>query len=137
MERKELFEILKVRGADALPFLHGQFAADLMPLADGQLRWSALLNPQGRVMSLVVAASQIRQRLVATGPLPRGNELADTLRRLVFRRKVRIELDASVGVAPGNRPRHRHRRAYCAVVDQGATIVLTIKMHWIGSSAPA
>ena len=99
MERKELFEVVNVRGVDALPFLHGQFAADLMPLVDGQLRWSALLNAQGRVMHVIGALRESVDSWRLLVPFARGAELVDTLRRFVFRRKVRIELDASVGIA--------------------------------------
>jgi hypothetical protein len=98
MERKDLFDVVIVRGADALPFLHGQLAADLMSLSDGQLRWSALLNPQGRVLFVVAALrlSHDEWRLIV--PFSRGLELTEHLRRLVFRRKVVLSVDPALRV---------------------------------------
>jgi len=127
MERTNLFEILNVRGADALPFLHSQFAADLMALADGTLRWSALLNPQGRVLFVVAVIRTTVNDWSLLVPFQRGNELADILRRLVFRRKLRIEFDvdkcvvaSATGLDTGIDGLH------FAVVDRGATIVINI-----------
>ncbi|HWT14858.1 MAG TPA: hypothetical protein VN581_03660 [Patescibacteria group bacterium] len=126
MERKELFEVVNVRGVDALPFLHGQFAADLMPLVDGQLRWSALLNAQGRVMHVIGALRESVDSWRLLVPFARGAELVDTLRRFVFRRKVRIELDASVGIAQVDAGIDTGIAGLrCAVVEQGDPLALS------------
>lgn len=93
MDRKDLFDVVRVRGADALPFLHGQFAADLHPLGDGQLRWSALLNPQGRVLFVVAALRFAADDWRLLVPFARGVELVEALRRLVFRRKVTLSIE--------------------------------------------
>ena len=98
MERKDLFDVVIVRGADALPFLHGQLAADLMPLADGQLRWSALLNPQGRVLFVVAALRLAADDWRLMVPFQRGMALAEQLQRLVFRRKVVVSVDPTLRV---------------------------------------
>lgn len=96
MERKDLFDVVSVRGADALPFLHSQFAADLMPLGDGQLRWSALLNPQGRVLYVVAAMRLAADDWRLLVPFSRGTELIEALRRFVFRRKVSLSIDTTM-----------------------------------------
>ena len=101
MERKDLFDVVAVRGSDALPFLHSQFAADLMPVADGQLRWSALLNPQGRVLFLVAAVRLAADDWRLLVPFSRGAELVELLRRFVFRRKVALTIDPDTVVAEG------------------------------------
>lgn len=99
MERKDLFDVVQVRGIDALPFLHSQCAADLMPLADGQLRWSALLSPQGRVQFVVAVIRESSDAWWLLVPFERGNELVAALRRFVFRRKVAIEINVDRTVA--------------------------------------
>ncbi|MBK6728762.1 MAG: hypothetical protein IPG63_16345 [Xanthomonadales bacterium] len=95
MNHAPLFDLLEVRGPDALAFLQAQLAADLNSLADAGWRWSALLNAQGRVLHVLgvwrVAADHWRLLV----PFARGEELGASLRRMVFRRKVRIEVDAS------------------------------------------
>lgn len=102
MERKDLFDVVVVRGTDALPFLHSQFAADLMSLEDGCLRWSALLNPQGRVLFVVAAVRLAVDDWRLLVPYSRGAELVDLLRRFVFRRKLALALDAGTLVAEGD-----------------------------------
>lgn len=95
MTHAPLFDLLEVRGPDALAFLQAQLAADLNPMADGDWRWSALLSAQGRVLHVLgvwrVAADHWRLLV----PFARGAELGAALGRMVFRRKVRIEVDAS------------------------------------------
>ena len=102
MERKDLFDVVVVRGTDALPFLHSQFAADLMLVEDGCLRWSALLNPQGRVLFVVAAVRLAVDDWRLLVPYSRGAELVDLLRRFVFRRKLALALDAEAVVAEGD-----------------------------------
>lgn len=99
MERKELFDVVAVRGSEALPFLHSQCAADLSSLNDGQLRWSALLNPQGRVIHVVAVIRMSRDEWRLLVPLSRGAELVEGLRRFLFRRKAVVALDATAMVA--------------------------------------
>lgn len=103
MERKDLFDVVGVRGADALPFLHSQFAADLMALGDGQLRWAALLNPQGRVLHVVAALRLAADDWRLLVPFSRGAELLEALKRFVFRRKVTLSIDATMHAALSER----------------------------------
>ena len=98
MERKDLFDVVSVRGADALPFLQSQFAADLMALTDNEQRWSALLNPQGRVLFVVAAIRLAADDWRLLVPFARGAELVELLRRFVFRRKLVFTLDAEAHV---------------------------------------
>lgn len=95
MTHTPLFDLLEVRGPDALAFLQAQLAADLNPLADAGWRWSALLNAQGRVLHVLgvwrVAADHWRLLV----PFARGEELCAALCRMVFRRKVQLQLDGN------------------------------------------
>ncbi len=96
MNQTPLFDLLEVRGPDALAFLQAQLAADLNSLADAGWCWSALLNAQGRVLHVLgvwrVAANHWRLLV----PFARGEELAEALRRMVFRRKVQLQIDGKV-----------------------------------------
>src|SRR5690606_17853815 len=43
--------VVRVRGSDARSFLHGQLAADIMRLSDGQATRSLLLNHRGHALA--------------------------------------------------------------------------------------
>jgi folate-binding protein YgfZ len=45
------FGFVKAEGPDAASFLQSQLSSDLRGLSDGDAQWSALLNPQGRVIA--------------------------------------------------------------------------------------
>lgn len=98
MNHKVSFEVLRIDGIDAQAFLHSQFAADLLALADGGHCWSALLNPQGRVLFVVaifrVEATQWRLAV----PFGRAVELVNHLKTFVFRRKVKIAIEPELKV---------------------------------------
>jgi tRNA-modifying protein YgfZ len=94
MERKDLFDVVSVRGPEALPFLHSQFAADLNPVPQESLRWAALLNAQGRVLTVVAAIRHGDGDWSLLVPYGRGAELVETLSRFVFRRKVKLAVEA-------------------------------------------
>lgn len=42
--------VVAVEGADAAPFLHGLVTNDILALAPGKARFSALLSPQGKIL---------------------------------------------------------------------------------------
>lgn len=98
MDSNALFDVVTVSGADALAFLQSQFAADLATVADGQLRWAAWLNAQGRVLHVVAAWRLDAGQWLLLVPFGRGPELVDALRRYVFRRKVQLAVDAEAKV---------------------------------------
>lgn len=53
-------DVLVLRGPDALPYLQGQCSQDLEPLEPGEARYAFLLQPTGKVVSLI--------RVVLLGP---------------------------------------------------------------------
>ena len=53
-------DVVRVSGADAVTFLHGQCSQDIAGLAVGASTWSLVLQPQGKVDALV--------RVTRTGP---------------------------------------------------------------------
>ncbi len=84
------FEALSVDGADAIAFVQAQCAGDIAQLATGHWQWSCWLNPQGRVIALLLVLRTADQRLLLLLPGRRADELAQGLRRFVFRAKVVI-----------------------------------------------
>jgi folate-binding protein YgfZ len=85
------FAALSLDGADAIAFAQAQCAGDLAQLAVGHWQWSCWLNPQGRVIVLLLVLRTAEQRLLLLAPGRRADELAQRLRRFVFRAKLRIE----------------------------------------------
>ncbi len=85
------FAAISLDGADAIAFAQAQCAGDLAQLAVGHWQWSCWLNPQGRVIVLLLVVRTAEQRLLMLAPGRRADELAQRLRRFVFRAKLRIE----------------------------------------------
>lgn len=98
MDQFECLDVIDVRGPEALAFLQSQFAADLNTVADGQLRWAALLNAQGRVLHVVGAWRAAVDQWWLLVPFGRGDELFGALKAMVFRRKVKVERRAELHV---------------------------------------
>jgi tRNA-modifying protein YgfZ len=81
---------LRVRGADAGRFLHGQLTQDVLALEPGAFALAALLTVQGRVVAAPwVARDGDGYQLLL--PVALAPAVADRLRRYVLRAKVTIE----------------------------------------------
>lgn len=91
------FGFVKAEGPDALAFLQSQLSSDLRPLGDGDAQWSALLNPQGRVIACLavfrLSATQFRLLL----PRHALDSTIAHLRRFQLRSKLTLSADT---VAP-------------------------------------
>ncbi len=109
-ELRNFFTTIKIDGADAAGFLHGQFTTDVTGLASGRAGLSAWCDPKGRVIATFILA-----RLNGTFWLLLPEILKDTfLKRLkmyVLRANVNI-VDASTGT--GNIP---ELPAYISAMD--------------------
>ena len=94
-ELRKFFTTIKIDGADAAGFLHGQFTTDVTGLASGRAGLSAWCDPKGRVIATFILA-----RLNGTFWLLLPEILKDTfLKRLkmyVLRANVNI-VDANTG----------------------------------------
>ncbi|AXK71624.1 folate-binding protein [Lysobacter sp. TY2-98] len=86
--------VLQLSGRDALAFAQAQFMNDVTSLADGDWQWSGWLDPKGRVQALF-ALLRIDAETAWVVTAADAETLAASLRRFVFRSKVKIE-DASV-----------------------------------------
>ncbi len=98
MSEAPLFDVVVAKGNDALAFLHSQFAADLIRLIDGELCWSALLNPQGRVLHVVAIWRLDAVSYLLLVPFRRGIELISALQKFVLRRKLTLAVDVDARV---------------------------------------
>lgn len=123
------FELLEVAGPDAERFLQAQLSSDLRSLAPGQGQFSAWLNPQGRVLAFLPLFRRNPETFVLAVAFARGQELAERLRRFVFRSKVRIAPCQDCALAHG------------AIVPLNALASLAVpgtaaRYLWLQSDAP-
>ena len=81
--------ILRLTGADVVPFLQGQLTNDMRRLSADQCLLAALCNPQGRILALLRVWQQPSEVLCL---LPREliAPVGEALRKYVLRAKVRI-----------------------------------------------
>jgi len=90
--------VLQVHGRDALAFLHAQLMSDVKALEDGGVQWSGWLSAKGRVIALALLQRLGPEHFRLWLPDHPAAELADKLRRFVFRAKVLLEAPAlSIG----------------------------------------
>ncbi|RMH94878.1 folate-binding protein [Lysobacter pythonis] len=83
--------LLAITGADALKFTQAQFMNDVTTLADGGWQWNGWLNAKGRVIALFALLRLDAETLWLVLPDFPPSELAGTLKRYVFRSKVKLE----------------------------------------------
>lgn len=88
--------LLRVTGADARPFLHNLLTQDVEDLAPGELRYGALLTPQGRMLHEVFLLGEEDGVLLDAAAAQRDALLA-RLKMYRLRAKLTIEpLDTAV-----------------------------------------
>lgn len=83
--------VLRVSGADALDFLHGQFTVNLQRLAPGRGSLAAWCSPKGRVLFLLDVLNAGDEGWLLLAPASELPALAKRLRLYVLRAKVLIE----------------------------------------------
>lgn len=84
------FAALRVSGADARDFLHGQFSCDVAGLPAGRWTWGAYCTPKGRVLFSFQLWREDDDYLLLL-PAVLSGALARRLRLFVLRAKVKIE----------------------------------------------
>lgn len=87
------FGFVNVEGPDAGRFLQSQLSSDLRTLADGDGQWSALLNPQGRVIVFFGLCRLAEQRYRMLMPTHAVDATISHLRRFQLRSKLRLDPD--------------------------------------------
>jgi tRNA-modifying protein YgfZ len=84
------YQLVTLRGSDAVAFAQAQLANDVVALADGCWQWTSLLTAQGRVVALMLLLRVSALELLLIAPHARAAELATRLRPYVLRRKVEV-----------------------------------------------
>ena len=97
--RYSSFDVLALRGPEALAFAQAQLSSDVLALEDGRWHWSAWLTAQGRTIAVLAIARLDRDALDLYVPAQRGAELAPRLQRYVFRTKLTIALAEAAAYA--------------------------------------
>jgi len=90
--------LVVLEGPDAVAFAHAQFANDVVSLAPGYWQWNAWLTPKGRVIAVFALARRTDDSLWLVLPDHPADLFAETLRRFVFRRKLKIIVPGDVAV---------------------------------------
>lgn len=88
--REELPGLIRLSGSDAISFLHNVLTNDIESLAPGQLRYTAYLTPQGRMISDADVIRRADDVLLAVESSV-ATELAERLDQSLFSEDVRIE----------------------------------------------
>lgn len=91
--------LMALSGRDALAFAQAQFMNDVTRLGDGQWQWNGWLTPKGRVIALFAVLRVNAETLWLVVPDADTAQLADTLRRYVFRSKVTIAVREDLHLA--------------------------------------
>jgi folate-binding protein YgfZ len=91
--------LVALEGPDAVAFAHAQFANDVVSLASGNWQWNAWLTPKGRVIAVFALARRSDDRLLVVLPDHPADLFVETLRRFVFRRKLKIDIPADIAVS--------------------------------------
>lgn len=91
--------VLDVHGRDAHAFLHAQLMSDVRELGDGHWQWSGWLSAKGRVIALGLLQRLDGERFRWLLPDHPAGELADKLRRFVFRSKIVLEARDDLAIA--------------------------------------
>ncbi len=84
-------DLVRVRGPDAFAFLQSLVSQDLDGMVDGEVRWSLLLTPQGKVDS-VFRVLRVRDEAWLDVEAGWGQALAASIGR--YRIRVRAEVEA-------------------------------------------
>lgn len=82
--------LVRVAGADARPFLHNLLTQDVEGLAPGELRYGALLTPQGRLLNELFLLGEA-DSVVLDAPAAQREALVARLKLYRLRAKATIE----------------------------------------------
>jgi len=117
--------VVRLQGADAIPFAQAQFSNDLNALEDGRWQWNAWLTPKGRVIAVFALLRIAHDQLLMVVPDTPAAELATALKRFVFRKKVTIEVPPDLSVSAAF---VKPTRAQGALIDLDPTDEVTLDL---------
>lgn len=84
--------VLTITGPDALKFAQAQFMNDVSALADGDWQWNGWLSAKGRLIALFALLRLDAETLWLLLPDYPPADLAEALKKYVFRSKLKIAL---------------------------------------------
>jgi len=116
-------EILLIEGPDAVAFAQAQFSSKVTELAIGRWAFSAWLDPQGRVRALFHLARIADDKLLLLLRGGKAPDMADGLRRFVFRSRITLREASPAALATGD------AQALHDVRIEGETISLGCGSH--------
>lgn len=90
-------DVVVVEGPDALSYLHSQVSQDLQGMADGERRWTFLLEPTGKVESLARVTRVADDRFELDTEAGWGEALLARVDRF----KIRVKAETSLVPAEG------------------------------------
>ena len=82
--------VLRVRGADVVPFLQGQLSSDVTLLSAARSLLAGYHNPQGRAIALLRLLQLAQDDVIAVLPRELIASVAQRLAKFVLRAKVRL-----------------------------------------------
>lgn len=94
-------ETLLIEGPDAVAFAQAQFSSKVTELAIGRWAFSAWLDPQGRVRTLFHLARIADDKFLLLLRGGKAADMADGLRRFVFRSRVTLRGATPAALATG------------------------------------
>jgi folate-binding protein YgfZ len=116
-------QTLSIEGPDAVAFAHAQFSSKVSELAVGRWAFGGWLDPQGRVRALFHLARIADDKLLLLLRGGKAADMADALRRFVFRSRVTLHAASPAALATGEtQPLHDVR-------IEGETISLGCGSH--------
>lgn len=90
--------VLALEGRDAVAFAQAQLMNDVMAVAEGGWQWTGWLTPKGRVIALFALLRPATDTVWLLVPDADPAELAERLRRFVFRSKLTIAVRTDLHV---------------------------------------
>ena len=93
-------DVVVVRGGDAQTYLHSQVSQDLTPMQIGDTRWTFVLDPTGKIVSLARVVRRAEDEFVLDTDAGHGQALLDRLARF----KLRVDAELTLVTADGAGP---------------------------------
>ena len=106
---------LEITGGDRVRFLQGLTTINVEALADGAHAWGAILNPKGRVLSVIDLAHQGERFVIACQP-----DLAEKTRAILERYAVMDDVQFTEAPGPAHQRWDDPASAWAAPIAPGA-----------------
>lgn len=114
-------DVVIARGADAQTYLHSQVSQDLTGMTIGETRWTFVLDPTGKIVSLARIERRADDEFVLDTDAGHGQELLERLAR--FKLRVDVELNLEPAAAGATAERDEAARVAAGWPALGAEIV--------------